>query len=189
MTHDCPRKRGLARARFAHQAQHLPGLDRQRHVLQHALRATMRQVVERIVADLQDGAHRSSRGFSASRRPSPRRLKQIAVVAMASAGATMIHGAWCMKRRASDTIRPHSDAGGWAPRPRKESVANSMTAKATRIVASMIRGAATLGSISRSTTQPAPSPRAIAAFTKSCWRTEGATERVPRAMPGATEIA
>jgi hypothetical protein len=39
-------------------------------------------------------------------------LKQIAVVAIASAGATMIQGAWCMKRRASETIRPHSDAGG-----------------------------------------------------------------------------
>ena len=113
----------------------------------------------------------------------------MAVAAMAIQGATIIHGAWCMKRRASETIKPHSDAGGWAPRPRNDSVANTITAKATRIVASITMGAATLGSISRSTIQLPLSPRAMAAFTYSCWRTASATERVTRAMLGTTEMA
>ena len=46
-----------------------------------------------------------------------------------------------MKRRASLTISPHSGAGGCAPRPRKDSVANSITAKATRIDISTMIGA------------------------------------------------
>ena len=97
-----------------------PRRDRERHVVQHAQRArgaSRSRACSPATARI--GGHRSSRGLSASRRPSPSRLKPIAVSAMATAGATIIQGAWCMKRRASATISPHSEAGGWAPRPRK----------------------------------------------------------------------
>src|SRR5580658_8736987 len=115
MAHDRPGERGLARARFTDKAQHLALGDGEVDVLQHGESAVARDVIERVVADIEDG-HRSSRGLRASRRPSPSRLKQIAVAAIASEGATITHGAWCMKRRASDTINPHSEAGGCAPR-------------------------------------------------------------------------
>jgi hypothetical protein len=70
-----------------------------------------------------------------------------------------------MKRRASETMSPHSGVGGWAPRPRKLKVENSITEKAKRIVISTTMGATAFGSISRRITKVAPSPLAIAALT------------------------
>jgi len=53
-----------------------------------------------------------------------------------------------MNWRASAIISPHSVEGGCAPRPRKPSVAPSMIAKETRIVASTITGPMVFGSTS-----------------------------------------
>ena len=50
-------------------------------------------IIEAIVFDGEDRLIDRSRGLSASRRPSPSRLKPIAVRAMAAPGATIIHGA------------------------------------------------------------------------------------------------
>jgi hypothetical protein len=93
MPRDRPGQRGFAGARFADQTQHLTRADRQRHVVQHAQRAGAGAVLQRIGRDVQDRAHRSSRGFIASRSPSPSRLKPIADSAMAAAGAMVIQGA------------------------------------------------------------------------------------------------
>src|SRR5262249_4476076 len=59
------------------------------------------------------------RGSSCSRRPSPIRLIPMTSKHMANPGASAIHGARSMKARASEIIRPQSELGGWAPRPRK----------------------------------------------------------------------
>ena len=86
-------------------------------------------------------------------------------MAMASPGQKIVQALRNMNPRASEIISPHSGAGGREPRPRKLRVASSMIAKATRIVASTMTGASTLGSTSRAMIQPADSPRATAAAT------------------------
>src|SRR5439155_12190427 len=165
MAHQRPGERALAGAGLSDEAQYLAWSDLQRNVVQHTHRASGRDVVECIILDRKYRGHRSSFGLRASRRPSPTRLKAMAVSAIAAEGAINPHGAGGMYWRASATMSPHSDAGGWAPTPRKLSVANSMTAKDTRMVDSITIGAMTLGNISRKMIHCAPSPRAMAALT------------------------
>src|SRR5690242_11644967 len=58
-------------------------------------------------------------GSRSSCRPSPRRLKPMTVMNMKIAGQIAIQGATVTSGRASLIIRPQSEAGGCAPRPRK----------------------------------------------------------------------
>ena len=91
--HDGGGEGAFARAGLTDQAENFAGFDRERHVVQHANRSPVTEIIEAIVFDGEDRTHRPIRGLSASRRPSPTKLKPIAVRAIAAPGATIIHGA------------------------------------------------------------------------------------------------
>src|SRR3989441_2005475 len=63
---------------------------------------------------------RLSCGSSASRRPSPRKLKHRSVIESANPGKITSHGNSASSRAPSETSVPHDAAGGWTPRPRNE---------------------------------------------------------------------
>src|SRR6185295_12558679 len=63
---------------------------------------------------------RRSCGSSASRRPSPRKLKQKSVSESARPGKMTSHGNKASTRAPSDTSVPHEASGGWTPSPRNE---------------------------------------------------------------------
>jgi hypothetical protein len=98
MPHDRPRKRGLARPGLSDQPHHFAACDRQRNAIERAEQPGWRRILERVAVDSE---HRFAfrahvRGFSASRKASPSRLKPIATVAIATLGHTIIHGDRCM---------------------------------------------------------------------------------------------
>ena len=66
---------------------------------------------------------RSIFGSSASRSPSPSRLKASTVKKIARLGNSATCGAFTMSARASFSIAPHSGLGGCAPRPMNDSAA------------------------------------------------------------------
>src|ERR671919_116733 len=76
-----------------------------------------------------------SRGSSASRRPSPTRLKASTATMMASPGTVATCGATSSTSRPVDTIKPHEAVGGCTPRPRNDSAASSRIALAMKSVA------------------------------------------------------
>src|SRR5262249_38575577 len=59
-----------------------------------------------------DPANQRERGSSASRKPSPRRLKESTARKIASPGQTAIQGAVTRKRWAALSMLPHEGAGG-----------------------------------------------------------------------------
>src|SRR5690606_12551777 len=76
------------------------------------------------VLDGQKSAHWPlPRGSSASRRPSPSRLKPRLTTRMAKPGIAATHHWSRMKRRPDAIMAPHSGSGGCAPSPRKPSPA------------------------------------------------------------------
>src|SRR5262249_3709307 len=75
------------------------------------------------------------RGSSASRRPSPTKLKARTARKIASPGQTAIQGALTRKRWAELSMLPHDGAGGCWPRPRKDRDASAMMAAAIESVA------------------------------------------------------
>src|SRR5690606_2085437 len=84
---------------------------------------------------LQTPFNQLSRGSSASRKPSPRRLKPSTTRKIAPPGKIDIQGACVMKFFAVFSIEPQDGLGGCWPRPRKERLASAMMAVATVIVA------------------------------------------------------
>src|SRR5262245_60985772 len=66
------------------------------------------------------------RGSSASRRPSPKRLKPSTVKKMASPGKSESHGLAWMNAMLALRSHPQLGVGGWVPSPRNESVASTM---------------------------------------------------------------
>src|SRR5580698_1194905 len=87
----------------------------------------------------------SSRGSSASRRPSPSRLKPSTARKMATPGNIDIHGAWLTKSFAVLSVDPQEGAGGNCPRPRNDRLASAMIAIATVRLACTMIGGRTLG--------------------------------------------
>src|SRR5690349_228501 len=71
-----------------------------------------------------EGRNQLSFGSSASRSPSPRRLKPSTARKIAAPGATDIQGACSMKFLATLSICPQDGEGGCWPRPRKERAAS-----------------------------------------------------------------
>ena len=83
---------GLARAGFSHDAQDLAGMDVETHPAHGLHFPAPGEEAGRQVADGKDGrAHLRNRGSSASRSPSPRKLKANMVSEMAAAGKK----SWC----------------------------------------------------------------------------------------------
>src|SRR5439155_25049814 len=76
-----------------------------------------RDLCARATAARRLGHWRSICGSSASRRPSPRRLKASTVKKIARLGKSATCGEVIMSARASLSIAPHSGVGGWAPMP------------------------------------------------------------------------
>src|SRR3954471_19473793 len=68
--------------------------------------------------------HLAVRGFSASCRPSPTRLKARTVRSSARPGKVMYHQAVSKMSLASEIIWPQLAFGGWMPTPRKDSAAS-----------------------------------------------------------------
>src|SRR5207245_2136892 len=101
-----------------------------------------------------------SRGSSASRRPSPKRLKPSTVTKMARPGKSDSQGVAWMNATLAFRSHPQLGVGGCVPSPRKDSVASTMMEVAIpRVVVTMI-GARQLG---------------------RTWRTRMRGERTPRA--------
>src|SRR5262245_14333902 len=69
-------------------------------------------------------------GSSQSRNPSASMLKPRTAVTMARPGKITTHGAWSMKPRPSESMRPSDGVGGRTPTPRKDSAASTRIAMA-----------------------------------------------------------
>src|SRR5439155_4150244 len=197
--HDRERRHALAAARLAHEADDLAPLDVEVDAIDRLDQPVAGMEVRRQALDveepaaagptvraevLDDGrvrAHRLSRGSSASRRPSPSRLKPSTVSDSAIPGAKMRYAAVKIWSLASPIMRPHSAVGGWAPRPMKERAAASSTAVAMPSVPCTISGVRALGRMRRNRMRPCEAPRARSAVTKSSSLTDSTLARTTRA--------
>src|SRR5262245_8262311 len=112
-----------------------------------------------------EGTRQRSFGSSASRRPSPRRLKDSTARKMARPGNTAIHTALLRKRCAVLSIEPHDGAGGCWPRPRNDRLASAMIAVATEIVACTISAGRMVGRMCFTAIRTGGLPTARAAST------------------------
>ncbi len=92
--HDREVRHALAAARFANEAEPLARLDIERHAVDGVDRSLVRSEANDEVIDREERHQRFIRGSSDSRRPSPSRLKPIALSEMAAPVKKMIHGAW-----------------------------------------------------------------------------------------------
>ena len=115
--HDGEHGDALAGAGFAHHAQQLAGLEGEVDAVHRPERAAMSLEFDREVADFEQGhgGQRFSFGSSASRSPSPSRLKASTVMRMARPGNVTTHGMERIKLRASASMVPHSGVGACAP--------------------------------------------------------------------------
>src|SRR5690606_3460214 len=180
--HNGPAGLRLARPRLAHYAQPLaPEKERYATHGLHPAGAGGKGHAE--ILDLQQGfAHWTPlRGSSASRRPSPRRLKPRLTMRMATPGTPATHHWSRMKRRPEAIIAPHSGSGGCAPSPMKPSPA------AVRMMPAMSRVIRTInedrhsGMIWRSTMRNGDAPISSTALMKSELRTVSVSARAIRA--------
>ena len=87
-----------------------------------------------------------SRGSSASRRPSPKRLKPSTVTKIARPGNSDSQALAWMKETLALRSQPQLGVGGWVPRPRKDSVASTMIEVAMPSVVVTMIGARQFGS-------------------------------------------
>src|SRR6185312_4265248 len=109
----------LAGAGFADDAQPLPA-EREGNAAHRLHQAGAGGKGDAQVFYVEERAHwLLPRGSSASRRPSPSRLKPRLTMRMATPGMAATHHWSRMKRRPDAIIAPHSGSGGCAPRPRK----------------------------------------------------------------------
>src|SRR6185369_2950660 len=120
-------------------------------------------------------------GSSMSRSQSPVRLTASDVTIRTRPGKVEIHQAESRYSRPSWTITPHEGVGGWMPRPRNESVASRMIARASSSVATTTSDDSRLGTMWRRITRAAEPPRAWMASTNSRERSTITCERSTRA--------
>ncbi len=92
--HDREVRHALAAARLADEPEPLAGLHLERHAVDGVDRSLVRAEPDDEVIDREEGHQRFNRGSSDSRRPSPSRLKPIALSEIAAPVKKMIHGAW-----------------------------------------------------------------------------------------------
>ena len=116
---DRERRRALAGAGLADEAQGTALLDVERHVRERRERPPVGPVFHREVADLEERPRlgherlaRAIRGSRISRSPSPSRLTPRTVRHIASPGAMATQGAVSTKARASPIMSPQSELGG-----------------------------------------------------------------------------
>lgn len=91
-------------------------------------------------------------------------LKASTTVTIATPGATPIHH-WLKYCEDSETIEPHSAAGGREPSPRNERPASSRIAPPTSSIASTSTGPTTPGSMSTLIERSEPTPASRLAST------------------------
>ena len=84
---------------------------------------------------------------------------------MAAPGQMAIHGACSRNCWAAFSMVPHEGAGGWTPRPRKDSTASAMIAVGICTVACTTMALMMLGRMCRAITRRSPAPRARAPCT------------------------
>src|SRR5207249_2531345 len=134
---------------LASQSEHLPGLE----VEAHAVDNGQARDVDMQVRDLEQRRHAARArsvtdwGSNMSRKLSPRKLNARTTDTMARPGNTPIHqlSKCCAP---VETIEPHSAAGGFAPRPRKDRPDSSRMAVPISSAARTMTGPATLGNTS-----------------------------------------
>ena len=118
--HQRQRRHRLAGARFADDAETVARVERKRHA--RARHGATRRASAGRWRDRRPRAACQRRalslGSSASRKPSPSRLRPNTLSATATPGNTASRGARYIQFCASASIRPHEACGGCAPRPR-----------------------------------------------------------------------
>src|SRR4029077_16416247 len=129
----------LPRPRLARDPHDLPAPDRERDPVHRAHRLVLEVEVSVEVVDLEQGvghgrAHLRSFGSSASRRPSPTMLKDMATRISMTPGTAETWGATERKLRPSEHMMPQSGRGGVMPSPRKDSPAPSTIKMPTRVL-------------------------------------------------------
>src|SRR4051812_15019738 len=112
-------KLALARSAFAHHAKAFALPDGKAGILHGMDIAVCQGEMHIEVRDFEQRCHRSL-GSSASRSPSPRKLKQNKVTAMNRAGNSNIQGAVSIWSAPSEIKTPQLVSGSWIPSPRKE---------------------------------------------------------------------
>ena len=120
-----------------------PGCERERDAVDRARATPARCGTRPAGLDLEQ-AHRSlMRGSSASRSPSPMKLKPDTVSTIAAPGRRQPAGSGQTYCCAPSSMLPQEGVGGWMPRPRKLSAASVRIALATpSVAATMIAGSA-----------------------------------------------
>src|SRR5262249_12010476 len=121
------------------------------------------------------------RGSSASRRPSPNRLKPNTVTKMARPGKSESQGLAWMKAMLALRSQPQLGVGGWVPSPRKLSVASTMIDVAMPSVVVTMIGARQLGSTWRKRIEGSRTPSARHASTYSFSLIDNTLPRTRRA--------
>src|ERR1017187_6748347 len=118
---DREQQRRLARAGLAHEPDAFPWSDLEVQLAERREAALRGRIAHAQFANLQQRAlaHDRSRGSSASRRPSPMKLKQYTIVASAAAGTSNRCGCACMSEAPSAISEPSDANGTRTPRPRK----------------------------------------------------------------------
>ena len=109
--HQRERGHGLARTGFSHDAERLARAQRERHVAHHSARSLRRGQVDGEIGDLEQhlSAEPAASGSSASRKPSPIRLRPSTLSATASPGKSASRGATYIQVCASASMRPQDD--------------------------------------------------------------------------------
>src|SRR5437899_7535683 len=90
------------------------------------------------------------RGSSASRSPSPSRLRLRTARKIAAPAENEYHGVWVRYFRPVSSMEPHDGVGGWTPSPRNESAASVRMALAKATEACTNNGDKQFGSNTRS---------------------------------------
>src|SRR5215831_2347370 len=126
-------------------------------------------------------AHIFRRGSSASRRPSPKRLKARTLRKMAAPGKRQIQGLISRIIRPALRSQPQLGVGGCVPSPRKLSEASAMIDVPTLSVEVTMRGAMQLGRICRHSKRGSRTARALAASMYVRALTESTLPRTIRA--------
>src|SRR5215467_3895600 len=121
------------------------------------------------------------RGSSASRRPSPKRLKPSTVTKIARPGNRANHGFWWMKATLALRSHPQLGVGGWVPSPRNDRVASTMIDVAVPSVVVTMIGASELGSTWLKRIDRSRAPRARHASMYSFSLIDSALPRTRRA--------
>src|SRR5690606_26698222 len=125
-SHDCKQRLTLPRARLTDDAHAFTGLNLQREITHRHRLSARRREAHLQVSHVEHGAHARSlalewlmRGSSASRRPSPRKLKLASKTTRTADGTSSIHAADSNSRAPSLMKLPRRASGTCTPKPRK----------------------------------------------------------------------